>query len=75
MGVSIDDVIIVQNIVYSILIDLIISNIGPSVWVLYIGCTPIRRDSCYLDPKGKARGMINSMNPDKWVYKHYTPYS
>ena len=32
---------------------------------LNIGYTPTWRDSCYLDPEGKAQGMLNSMNPDK----------
>ena len=32
---------------------------------IYIGYTLIWRDSCYLDPEGKTKGMQNSMNPDK----------
>ena len=34
-------------------------------YTLYIGYTPIWRDSCYLDPEGEAQGMLYSMNPDK----------
>ena len=36
--------------------------------VLYIGYTPVRRDSYYFDPEGETGRMPNSMNPNKlWL--------